>query len=223
MKVNSAIKEFELIFTVVNFGTGSQVIKTARENGVSGGTIFLGTGTVRNRLLELLSLARVRREIVIMISEKNIVYEALEKLNKVFHFEKSYHGIAFSIPVINVLGAGDCKSEDKLNEESRGVKNTMYKAIFTIVDKGKGETVMDAANKAGAKGGTIINARGSGIHETEILFSMPIEPEKEIVMILAKNQLVNDIVSSIREELKIDEPGKGIMFILDVNKSYGIN
>lgn len=82
---------------------------------------------------------------------------------------------------------------------------------------------MDAAKKAGARGGTIINARGSGIHETEILFSMPIEPEKEVVMILSKNETVNQITSAIREELKIDEPGMGIMFVLDVNKSYGLN
>lgn len=99
----------------------------------------------------------------------------------------------------------------------------MYKAIFTIVDRGKGENVMDAAKEAGAKGGTIINGRGSGIHETEVLFSMPIEPEKEIVMILAEDHLVNAIVSSIREKLEIDEPGKGIMFLLDVNKTYGLN
>ena len=35
----------------------------------------------------------------------------------------------------------------------------MYKAIFTVVDRGKGENVMDAAKSAGARGGTIINAK----------------------------------------------------------------
>ena len=52
---------------------------------------------------------------------------------------------------------------------------------------------------------------------------MPIEPEKEVVMILAKNEIVDNISSAIREELKIDEPGMGIMFVLDVNKTYGLN
>jgi len=223
MQSDPDINKFELICLVVDFGSGSKAIQIGRENHISGGTILLGKGTVRNRLLEFLSLTQVRREIVIMICDNNSVTKALEKLNKIFQFEKSYHGIAFSISLNSVLGTRECKSDDIIMKEERGVENSMYKAIFTIVDKGKGESVMDAAKKAGAKGGTIINGRGSGIHETEVLFSMPIEPEKEIVMILAENQLVNDIVSSIRDNLKIDEPGKGIMFILDVNKTYGLN
>jgi nitrogen regulatory protein PII len=115
-------------------------------------------------------------------------------------------------------GAADIEE----NIESRGAQDLMYKAICTIVDRGKGEDVMDAANSAGARGGTIINARGSGIHETNMLFSMPIEPEKEMVIILSQNDLVDPIVSAIREKLKIDEPGNGIIFVQDVNKTYGL-
>ena len=55
------MKDFELIVTVTNFGLGSKVIKIARECGVSGGTIFLGIGTVRSRLLEILSLDHVEK------------------------------------------------------------------------------------------------------------------------------------------------------------------
>lgn len=218
---NSTKKEYELLYVIVDFNLGSKVIKIAKENGISGGTIFLGKGTIKNRLLELLSLTQVRKEVVIMIGENNNVYKALEKLNKEFNFKKLNHGIAFSIPVTNLLGVRDVVNN--FNEESRGVENSMYKAIFTIVDKGKGETVMDAANEAGAKGGTIVNARGSGIHETEVVFAMPIEPEKEVVLILAEKEISNEIIFSIREHLEIDEPGKGIMFILDVNKTYGLN
>jgi len=81
---------------------------------------------------------------------------------------------------------------------------------------------MDVATKSGSRGGTIINARGSGIHETQKLFAMEIEPEKEIVLIIAKNEITELIVTSIREELKIDEPGKGIIFIQEVSKTYGL-
>ncbi len=59
-----------------------------------------------------------------------------------------------------------------------GAKNTMYDAIFVVVDKGKAEFVVEAANEAGAKGGTIIHARGAGEYEIEKIFSMEIEPEK---------------------------------------------
>jgi nitrogen regulatory protein PII len=214
----------ELICVIVNYGHGSKVIKSAKKTGITGGTIFLGKGTAQNRILKFLDLSDIRKEIVLMVSTKEKVLAALEELNKELKLEKPNHGIAFSIPVKNFFGLSKFKKNDvdyKI-EENRGVDNTMYNVIFVIVDKGKAEDVIDAATKAGSTGGTIINARGSGIHETSMLFSMAIEPEKEVVMILSKTTLTEAIVESIRSELKIDDPGNGILFIQNVNKAYGL-
>jgi nitrogen regulatory protein PII len=215
-----SLKEFELICVIVNFGLGTRVIKIASKNGVSGGTILLGKGTVRNRILEFLDLYDVRKEIILMVSEKKTAHEALEALDKQLHLRKPDHGIAFSTSVQNFLGTGNY--EYKKKKESRGGENIMYNAIFVIVDRGKAESVMDVATKSGSRGGTIINARGSGIHETQKLFAIEIEPEKEIVLIIVKNEITELVVTSIRDELKIDEPGTGIIFVQEVSKAYGI-
>lgn len=98
----------------------------------------------------------------------------------------------------------------------------MYQVITIIVDKGNAEDVVRAAEKAGSKGGTILNGRGSGVHETSKVFAMEIELEKEIVLILSEVEKTEAIISSIRKDLKIDEPGNGIIFVQDVNKTYGI-
>ncbi|MEL7565934.1 MAG: P-II family nitrogen regulator [Dehalobacterium sp.] len=214
------IKKVELICMIVNFGLGSKAIKIAKKNGVSGGTVFLGRGTIKNRILEFLELNDSRKEIVLMIADKTTAYQALDILNKELGFHKPNHGIAFTFSVAGLLGSKSCHYHD--NKGKRGEENTMYQAIFTIVDRGNAENVIAAANKGGARGGTIINARGSGIHETHTLFSMAIEPEKEMVLIISKNDLTDSIVSSIREHIHIDDPGKGIIFILDVNKTYGL-
>lgn len=104
----------------------------------------------------------------------------------------------------------------------RGVIQPMYHVINVIVDKGRAEKVIDAANQAGSTGGTIINARGSGTHETSKLFAMDVEPERELVMIISECEKTDHIVASIRDHLKLDEPGNGIMFIQDANKTYGL-
>ncbi len=98
----------------------------------------------------------------------------------------------------------------------------MYKAIFTIVDRGKAEDVITAATCAGSRGGTIINARGSGIHETSKLFNMEISPEKEVVLILAKTEDVTKITDTIVEQLDINKPGNGIIFVQSVENAYGL-
>lgn len=215
-----SINPFELVCVIVNFGQGSKILQKAKKSGVSGGTVILGHGTIKNRLLELLAIAEVRKEIVLMVSDKNTAEKALAQLDQKFKFSKPNHGIAFTTSVAHVVGAASCKSDHI--KEGRGVGNTMYHAITVIVEKGNAEYVIDAATEAGSKGGTIINGRGSGIHETSKVFAMEIEPEKEIVLILSEKESTEAIVEGIRRKLKIDEPGNGIIFIQEVNKTYGI-
>jgi nitrogen regulatory protein PII len=43
-----------------------------------------------------------------------------------------------------------------------------------------------------------------------------------MVMILSEKNSVESIVSSIRNKLDIDEPGKGIIFVQEVSKAYGL-
>ncbi len=212
--------DIELIFIIVNFGLGSKMLKAAKNYGISGGTVLLGKGTVNNRILDFLGMSDVKKEILLLVTDKNTAEQVLEKLNRQFKFEKLNNGIAFTTSIRYLAGTRSCKSDN--SKENREVSVNMYHAITVIVDKGRAEYVIDAATRAGAKGGTIINARGSGIHETSRLFSMDIEPEKEITIILSESEKTEAIVSSIREQLRIDEPGRGIIYIQDVNKAYGI-
>lgn len=221
MRNNPDGTEIELLCVIVNFGLGSKIMKFSKQTGMRGGTVFLGRGTVNNRILEFFDLCDIRKEIVLMLGEKTVADNTLEELSKKFHFDKPNHGIAFSTSVMSILGTQSIESNG-INNEKRGAEKTMYNAIYVVVDKGKAESVIDAAKEAGARGGTIINARGSGIHETGKLFSMDIEPEKEIVLILADDQITSPITSSVREKLEIDKPGNGIIFVQSVNQTYGL-
>ena len=211
---------FELIYVVVNYGMGSRILRKAKEHGISGGTIFLGKGTINNSMLNFLSLYDERKEIVLLGTDNHTADRALVELNKEFKFEKPNHGIVFTTSACEIVGSRCYKSEEK--QEERGINKLMYQNIITIVNRGKAEEVIEAAKAVGSKGGTIINARGSGVNETSKLFNMDIEPEKEIVIILSKEDITEAIVTSIREKLEIDKPGNGIIFIQNINKAYGI-
>ncbi|MDD4082281.1 MAG: P-II family nitrogen regulator [Sphaerochaetaceae bacterium] len=217
---NEKIPIFELIYVIVNCGLGSKILQRAKQYDISGGTIFLARGTVNNSLLNFLSLYDEKKEIVLLGTDSHTASRALVKLNKEFQFEKPNNGIAFTTSVCDIVGSRCYKSE--AYKKDGGVNKLMYQIIITIVNRGKAEEVIEAAKAAGSKGGTIINARGSGINETSKLFSMEIEPEKETVLILSKEDITDSIVASIREKLEIDKPGNGIIFIQDINKAYGV-
>ena len=98
-----------------------------------------------------------------------------------------------------------------------------FDLIVTIVNKGIAGDVVEISKKAGALGGTILLGRGSGTHESGKIFGIPIEPEKEIVLTLIDQQKSSEVFKAIQSELRLDEPGKGIAFVLDVKQIVGIH
>ena len=98
----------------------------------------------------------------------------------------------------------------------------MYHLITVIVNKGDAEKALEAAQSAGTQGGTIINARGAGRHETSRLFLMDIEPEKEILMMSVKKENSQAITEAINREMHMEEQGKGVMFVQEVSRAYGL-
>ena len=54
------------------------------------------------------------------------------------------------------------------------------------------------------------------------LFSMTVEPEKEIVLILSEKEKTEAIVESIKNDIQLEKPGNGILFILDTVSTHGI-
>lgn len=213
-------RDIELICVIINFGQASKLIKAAKHHGITGATVTLGTGTVQNRILDFIGLSDIRKEVVFLAAEKEIAYLALAELDREFEFSKPNHGIAFTTSICGIEGTKNIVCHK--NGHAGGISQTMYHIITTIVDKGRAEEVMTAAEQAGAKGGTIINARGTGVHETSKLFSMEIEPEKEMVVILSEAGMTEAIAESIHKALKLDEPGNGIIYIQTANRTYGI-
>ncbi|HEY8364353.1 MAG TPA: P-II family nitrogen regulator [Haloplasmataceae bacterium] len=211
----------ELIVAIVDFGKGSKIYKLAKNYGVSGATFFLGHGTVNNYILKLLDLTDVRKEIVMMLAKKENAYQAIEAISKKFHFDKPNHGIAFTVSIEDIFGVRNVDKVVKENKK-RSQEKKMYNAIFVVADKGKADNIITSAVNAGSKGATVINGRGSGIHEQKVLFNFPIEPEKDIVLIITEKEITNNVTTAIRNDLKIDEPGMGIMFVIDINEAYGL-
>lgn len=220
MANKSEVIDIEMAVVIVENGLGSKVLRLAKNAGIGGGTVLMGVGTAHSNWSDYFGLRDVRKEIVMMIADKKSLRYAIKKLDETFHFDKPNHGIVFTSSLCLALGSSYLICS--ISSEDEGEDEIMYQSIFTIVDRGKAEYVMDAATKAGAKGGTIIHARGSGIHETMRVFSMDIEPEKEIVLILSPISDTQKIVDAIRMELDLDKPGQGIMFVQDINKTYGL-
>ena len=100
---------------------------------------------------------------------------------------------------------------------------TKYEAIFCIVNAGFSELVMEAAKEVGARGGTVINAKGTANREAEQFFHILIQPEKEIVMILVPETIRDAVLHAVYQAAGLKTAGQGIAFSMPVESVVGLS
>ena len=97
-----------------------------------------------------------------------------------------------------------------------------YEMIVCVVNTGFSDAVMSAARACGARGGTVINARGTANPEAESFFKITIQPEKEVVMIVVPSAIKDDILHALYKDVGLNTPGQGIAFTLPVDAAVGL-
>ena len=171
----------KLIISIVPHNSGEIITNAAKLAGSRGGTILMGRGTAENSIIQLLGLGDKSKDIVYILVEEEICQNVLVKIKESTQNKKNF-GIVFTIDINNFLRSGSIKN---LENENLGVEkmNDSYEMINVIVNKGYAEDAMAAARKAGAGGGTIINARGTAKEGDAKFLGIEIVPEKEMLLI----------------------------------------
>ena len=102
------------------------------------------------------------------------------------------------------------------------VKKEKYEVVVVIVNEGHSDKVMDAAREAGARGGTIAHARGSGTKDIEKTYGIVITPSKEMLYILVNENIRDNVMAAINKAAGLDTMGQGIIFSLPVDNVSGL-
>ena len=102
------------------------------------------------------------------------------------------------------------------------MKTNNHEVIFAIVNSGYAEEVMDVARENGARGGTILNARGVAGEEAAAFFGITLHAEKEILMIVVEKNIRDDILNAIYKQMGMAKKAQGIAFSLPVSDVAGL-
>ncbi len=196
-KLKTLFKKYKLTFNVMTYGTG----------------------TASHRLLKKLGLDEVRKNIYFSLIPSNIEDILFNDLKSKFKIKEIGKGIALTIPlnssskyVSDMLIKGDIEMDDV---------DSCYELIITIVKDGYSDLVMQAAKKAGCKGGTVINARSLGSSRT-IFMNLAIEPEKDLVLNIVSKKIASKVMEQIREEAGIKSDARGLIISLPIDKVIGL-
>lgn len=97
-----------------------------------------------------------------------------------------------------------------------------HEVIFAIVNAGYAEEAMDVARKNGARGGTILNARGVAREKEAAFFGITIHADKEILMLVVEKAIRDKILNALYQEMGMDKKAQGIAFSLPVSDAAGL-
>lgn len=200
-------------------------VRRVKEQGIRSGMVIIGRGTVSSTVLNMLGIKNQRKEIIKLLLQNEKAKEILDSLDEELQLTKPGHGIAYTTPVLSAVGLPkqDTNHEYSVtNIAQRLEEESMFRKLTVIVDRGMSDDVMDIARKVGVRGGTILHGRGAGAEIATNLFGVEIEPEKELVIILMPNDLVDKVVHELSQELDLDEPGKGILFVEPIMETRGL-
>lgn len=184
-------------------------------------------GTATENTLSLLGLEKTEKVMLSnMVREENLG-DIIKGLLVEMDISSAGNGISVTVPVNSIGGtsslkylAGEKPLQKKENENMNSTESKIV-LIITIVDKGNTDTVMDAARSVGAKGGTVVRAKGTGA-EIAKFFGVSISEEKEMVYIVARRDNRDNIMKAIMEKAGVNTDAHGVIFSLPVDNVVGL-
>ena len=93
---------------------------------------------------------------------------------------------------------------------------------MVITNQGYTDKVMDAAREAGATGGTVVHAKGTGGELARKFFGVSIASEKELVFILTREETRKAIMKAVMNGAGMQTEAQSLVFSLPVSDLAGL-
>lgn len=93
--------------------------------------------------------------------------------------------------------------------------------ITCVVQRGHADDVVDAAIAAGAEGATIYYGRGRGVREKIGILGRFIKPEKEVLLIIVRQDQTDNVFDAVVAAADLNQPGKGFAFLHSLDRAIG--
>ena len=97
-----------------------------------------------------------------------------------------------------------------------------HEVIFAIVNAGFAEEAMEVARANGARGGTILGARGVAREKEAAFFGITLHADKEILMLVVEKSIRDNILNALYKEMGMDKKAQGLTFSMPVSEVAGL-
>ena len=221
------MSELYFMMTITSRDMLPKFLEAFDKNDLPIGFVSLGYGTAKDDILDMLGLVRSEKAVGMTVVTGASWKESKQYLRKKMYIDVPDTGISFIIPMSSIGGKRELAfltaGQNYRKGEESVMKDTTMELLVVVSNQGHNDLVMDAARGAGAYGGTVIHARGTGMNQAELFFGVSLASEKDLTFIVTKKNQRNAIMSAIMKEAGMDTPAQSIVFSLPVTDAVGLN
>lgn len=215
-----------IMTTIIDRKNSKKYIDLYKKDKLEVMYITLGEGTARGDILDYLGLEASEKMVIFNFVQQHDWMLTKKNLQRKLQIDAPGEGIAFLVPLSSIGGKRTLQflldRQELPESEESTLKDTTYELIVAIADQGNLEMVMDAARGAGAYGGTVIHAKGTGMEYAEKYLGVTIAAEKAMIFIVTKKDQKNSIMKAIMEQAGMQTLAKTIVFSLPVTDTAGL-
>ena len=156
-----------LLVTITDRRSTDAFLQLYEQRGVDVSLRTVGSGTAVRETLATLGLEKTEKAVLLAVVTEDTWKAVRTDLRRKMRIDVPGTGIAFTVPLSSIGGRRALmfltQHQPLTLKEESSLKDTRYELLLVIANQGHTGTIMDAARAAGAGGGTVIHAKGTGM------------------------------------------------------------
>jgi hypothetical protein len=222
------MEKVRMLVAITERGNGNTITRKMEKMGVRCLMRCYGHGTASSAMMDILGLGSSEKDIVIDMGTESAVEDVILEYSDTLRSAGRGGGIMMllSPTAVGNLTAtilSMCTASTPESREVKPMKNEhQHSLILITVNQGYTDQVMQTAKKAGATGGTIVRARLAGSDTEAVFQGMELQPEREILAILAPDRIRDQVMEDVNREFGLRSEAGGILCSLPVDKAFKI-
>ena len=216
MTVQSAV---EVVAAVVDVEQGEKVLRIYREEQAPVDFVCMAHGTARTEMLDLLGIGETAKAIVMCMVSRQTGVRLLKRLGRELEMRYPITGIGLRWHKLLTAADEEQKEVSRMHETE---KNDGFDVVAVVMERGYTHVAMDAARKAGARGGTVISARGIAENKVKRFFGIEIQAEKEIVFLVVRSDERQQVMTALMQAVGMKTRSHGIVLSMPLSAAIGL-
>ncbi len=216
------IGEMKLIVSFVERGQGNGLTQFYESHFVYFNFHSVGVGTASSDLLDVLGIGSAEKDVIFSLAAAETAERLMERLSdKLKNIREK--GIVFTVPLTGLNNVVMTVLKRHAAEGGRmgGTQmdsNVANSLVIAMVNQGNTDEVMNTARAAGARGGTIIRSRFTGLEELGDIYENLMQEEKEIIAMVVPTDLRNTIMETINKKHGLKTEAGAVIFSMGIDQ-----